>query len=92
VSANPIYIMHFEWPAGAAGDVNRAHELDAESEERAQMQAALIYAGASFEDPAPTAYRIVGPDGGTVYRYPELSDSLDEPRLWPADVPLPGRG
>ncbi|HXA41078.1 MAG TPA: hypothetical protein VNW53_18910 [Phenylobacterium sp.] len=88
--ANPIYVMHFEWPEGAPADVNRGHELEAWNDEHARMQAALLYAGASFDDPAPMAYRIVGPGGGVVYRYPELSDALDAPRPWPRGVPLPG--
>ena len=83
--------MHFEWPAGAGGEVNRGYDLDAETEEHARMQAALLYAGSAFDEPAPVAYRIVGPGGGVVYRYPELADSPEEPRPWPTDIPLPGR-
>jgi hypothetical protein len=92
VTSSPVYILHFEWPAGGARDVNRGHELDADSDEHARMQAALLYAGASFDEPAPMAYRIVGPGGGVIYRYPELSNPLDRPQPWPRDPPLPGRG
>jgi hypothetical protein len=71
VTSDRAYILHFEWPAGGACDVNRGHELDADNDEHARMQAALLYAGASFDEPPPMAYRIVGPGGGVVYRYPE---------------------
>jgi hypothetical protein len=90
VTSNPVYILHFEWPAGGARNVNAGHQLDADNDEQARMQAALLYAGASFDVPAPMAYRIVGPGGGVVYRYPELADRLDGPR--PTGAALPGRG
>jgi hypothetical protein len=91
VPEDPVYTLHFEWPEGHATGATPRRELDAENEAQARMQAALIYAGTSFEALAPSAYRIVGPDGATVYRYPEMPDSSDEPRPWPADVPLPGQ-
>jgi hypothetical protein len=91
VPADLVYILQFEWPEGVDGEMRPECELDADSEAQARFQAALLYAGAAFDEPAPLAYRIVGPGGGTVYRYPELTDPDDAPRPWPIDVPLPGR-
>ena len=87
MSEDPAYILHFEWPAAVTGNANRGAELYAETEEHARLQAALLYAGSSFDEPVPTAYRIVARGGAVIYRYPE---SFDEPRTWPVDVPLPG--
>ena len=89
--ANPAYILQFEWPEGVGDEMTGDYELDAESEEQARLQAAVIYAGAAFDEPAPLAFRIVGPGGGTVYRFPELTDADNEPRWWPMHIPLPGR-
>jgi hypothetical protein len=91
VPGNPIYILHFEWPEGAPDAAIPECELDAATEEQARLQAALLYAGTACDEPSPSAYRIVGPGGCTVYHYPALADPEDEPRSWPIDIPLPGR-
>jgi hypothetical protein len=63
--------LNFEWPAdGPVGD-DTSHDLDADSVAKAKVKAAILYAGASFEPVPPQAYRIEGPDGGLVYRFPE---------------------
>lgn len=63
--------MYFEWQEGAAIGELQPHALDAETLEGAKMQAAMIYAGASFHRTPPKAYRIEGPGGMAVYRFPE---------------------
>ncbi|MGZ6040447.1 MAG: hypothetical protein ACXWKR_17390 [Phenylobacterium sp.] len=65
------FTMYFEWSeAGPAGDL-KPYDLDAETLDRAKMQAAMIYAGASFTRTPPQAYRIEGARGEIVYRFPE---------------------
>ena len=63
--------MYFEWPdGGPVGDLD-AHSLTAESLDMAKMEAAMLYAGASFHPTPPEAYRIEGPGGMVLYRFPE---------------------
>jgi hypothetical protein len=65
------YTLHFEWSEdGPVGDT-RAHDLEVDSLEMAKLKAAMLYAGASFQRIPPRAYRIEGPDGDPVYRFPE---------------------
>jgi hypothetical protein len=65
------YMLHFEWPARGHIGAHPSHALDAETLEQAKLQAAMRYAGASFQPIPPTAYRVLGPTGETLYRYPE---------------------
>jgi len=68
--------MCFEWPQdGPAGDL-KPHGLAAETLEMAKMEAAMVYAGASFRRTPPQAYRIEGPDGTVVYRFPEMRRAM----------------
>jgi hypothetical protein len=55
-------------PGAAPGD---RHDLEVGTLEEAKIQAAMLYAGASFRLSPPTSYRIVGPGGSEVYRFPE---------------------
>ncbi len=65
------YTMHFEWAEGASKREARPHDLESETLDQAKVKAAIIYAGASFQRVPPQAYRIEGPRGEIVYRFPE---------------------
>lgn len=68
--------MCFEWPAdGPVGDLD-PRGLDAEGLDMAKMEAAMIYAGASFLRTPPQAYRIEGPGGMVLYRFPERARAM----------------
>jgi hypothetical protein len=65
----PSYTLHFAGPdSRVAGE---AHTFEAETEHRAMVKAAILYAGSSLQAVPPTAYRILGPSGELIYRYPE---------------------
>jgi len=65
------FTMRFEWAEGGpVGDL-KPQALAAETLDMAKMEAAMIYAGASFHRTPPQAYRIEDPAGTTVYRFPE---------------------
>ena len=64
-----VYTLHFEWPE--AGTPSEAQTFDAETNDRAKVKAAILYAGASFDTRPPTGYRLLGPSGELVYHYPE---------------------
>lgn len=65
------YTLQLEWPADGHVGTLPSHALEAETLEQAKFQAAIRYAGASFQAVPPNAYRILGPTGETLYRYPE---------------------
>ncbi|WP_394762918.1 hypothetical protein [Phenylobacterium sp.] len=63
--------MYFEWPdGGPVGDLS-PRMLNGDLLDMARMEAAVIYAGASFHRTPPDAYRIEGPGGMVLYRFPE---------------------
>ena len=63
--------MYFEWKdGGPVGDL-QPYNLEAETVEAARVKAAMVYAGASFQPIPPQAFRLEGPDGTLVYRFPE---------------------
>lgn len=64
------FILRFEWPVGSPVGALPSHTLEAETLEQAKLQAAIRYAGASFQAVPPNAYRILGPTGDTLYRHP----------------------
>lgn len=64
------YTVHFEWPDGILVEDEANFELNVETFELAKMQAAMLYAGATFKDAPPTSYRIVQDAKTEVYRYP----------------------
>ena len=65
------YRVEFDWPPGVQGEAGC--DLDAETWAMAKLQAAMIFAGATFEDAAPIGYRILQNGDTEVYRYPEPS-------------------
>ena len=65
------YTMYFEWREDEPTGDLRAYDLEVETLEQAKKKAATIYAGAAFRRIPPQAYRIEGPRGEIVYRFPE---------------------
>lgn len=65
------YAVCFEWPPGILIKGKAEFVLNADTVEIAKIQAAMLYAGAAFEEGLPTGYRIICNGGTEVYRYPE---------------------
>ena len=59
------FILHF----GSGGDDPIL--LEATTLDNAKMEAAMLYAGASFKAEPPTSFRILQRDAVEVYRFPE---------------------
>jgi hypothetical protein len=72
------YVLQFEWPDGVKVEADKPRALYGATVDVAQFSAAIVYAGVSFQDPAPTAYSILSETGEVVYRYPK------EARTWKA--------
>jgi hypothetical protein len=66
------FILHFESPAGALGDDDLI-VLEAANLNDAKMEAAMLYAGASFKAAPPTSFRILHRGAVEVYRFPETA-------------------
>jgi hypothetical protein len=64
------YVLQFEWPEGVKADRDEAYELYGKTRDAALFSAVIVHAGASFQNPAPIAYRVVADTGEVVYRYP----------------------
>jgi len=65
------FTLHFEWPHGGPEGDQRPYDLEVDTAEKAKLKAAVIYAGASFQKIPPRAYRIEGPNGKVVFRFPD---------------------
>jgi hypothetical protein len=64
------FIVAFEWPA-ATKIAARTERIEAGDAEDAKMQAALIFAGETFEHGLPVRYMVFDGRGGMVFRYPD---------------------
>jgi hypothetical protein len=64
------FILQFGSPCGAAPP-EEPIVLDATTLDEAKMNAAMLYAGASFKPVPPTSFRILRNGGTEVYRFPE---------------------
>jgi hypothetical protein len=65
------FTMYFEWSESGPVGALKPYALETDTLEAAKIEAAMIYAGASFQSIPPQAYRIEGPRGEIVYRFPE---------------------
>jgi hypothetical protein len=65
------YTVFFAWLNAVNVVDEPRHELQAETFEDAKVEAALLYACASFKGAPPTAYSIVQNGETEVYSYPE---------------------
>lgn len=64
-----LYTLHFASPDGCTP--SETLNFEAETAHRAKVKAAMPYAGASFGTVPSAAYRLLGPSGELVHRYPE---------------------
>jgi hypothetical protein len=67
----PEFAVLFQWPEAFAIDEDPLHALEAQTLLQAQMQAAMLYAGAAFKTTPPTGYLILH-QGAEAYRYPPV--------------------
>jgi hypothetical protein len=73
----PEFTVLFQWPEAVAVEEDPCHALDAQTLQQAQMQAAMLYAGAAFKTTPPTGYRILH-RGAEAYRYPPAEVARDQ--------------
>lgn len=65
----PLCTLHFQSSDGSPP--SEAHTFEAETEHRAKVKTAMLYAGASVQTVPPTACRLLGPSGDVAHCYPE---------------------
>ena len=63
------FVVEFQWPETVTVEEDPCHALEAYTLEQAQLQAAMLYAGAAFKAEPPNAYLILQ-SGAEVYCYP----------------------
>jgi hypothetical protein len=64
------YVVDFEWVEPPVAGERSRRLLDADNDEAAKLEAALLFAVGDFRDAAPVAYRVLEVERGEIYRYP----------------------